>query len=109
MAAALRLMHNVFFTLMDKSPDARQKLIGACGKYLTGHPGTIHFAVGTRAEELNRPVNDRDFDVALHIFFNDPEAHERYQSAPRHLQFIEENKHNWKHVRVFDSLVGDGA
>ena len=107
MAAVRMLMHNVFFTLKDSSAEARQKLIAACGKYLTGHPGTIYFATGTRAAELNRPVNDRDFDVALHIFFSDPDAHDRYQSAPRHLQFIEENKDNWKQVRVFDSLVGE--
>jgi hypothetical protein len=107
MAAVRMLMHNVFFTLKDNSAEARQKLIASCGKYLTGHPGTILFAAGTRAEALTRPVNDRDFDVALHIFFNDQEAHDRYQNAPRHLQFIEENKESWKLVRVFDSLVGE--
>jgi hypothetical protein len=107
MAAVRMLMHNVFFTLKDKSPEAKQKLIVACGKYLTGHPGSILFAAGTRAEGLNRPVNDRDFDVALHIFFADQDSHDRYQESPRHLEFVEENKESWQQARVFDSVVGD--
>ena len=107
MASVRMLMHNVFFTLKESSPEGQQKLIASCGKYLTGHPGTVFFAAGTRAMDLNRPVNDRDFDVALHVFFTDQESHDRYQEAPRHMQFIEENKETWKQVRVFDSIIGD--
>lgn len=99
------LVHNVYFALSDNSPAAQQKVIASCKKYLTGHPGTVFFAVGTLAAELNRPVNDRAFDVGLHIVFEDMAAHDRYQEAPRHLQFIEENKPNWKQVRVFDSIA----
>jgi hypothetical protein len=43
--------------------------------------------------------------VALHIYFKDQAAHDKYQDAPRHKQFIDENKDNWKKVRVFDSVV----
>jgi hypothetical protein len=100
------LAHNVFFSLTDNSAEATQKLVSACGKYLSGHPGTVLFAVGTRAPELNRPVNDRDFDVSLHLLFTDQAAHNQYQEAPRHVQFVEENKANWKKVRVFDSVLG---
>ena len=32
-------------------------------------------------------------------------AHDAYQVAPRHIQFIEENKANWAQVRVFDADV----
>lgn len=99
------LAHNVYFTLKDRSAAERDKLLAACRTYLTNHPGTVFFACGTLAEELNRPVNDRDFDVALHIVFVDQAAHDRYQDAPRHHQFIEENKANWQKVRVFDSIV----
>ena len=53
--------------------------------------------------DLDRSVNDRDFDVGLHLVFKDRAAHDLYQNAPRHLQFIEENKATWKKVRVFDS------
>ncbi|OAI48358.1 stress responsive protein [Planctomycetaceae bacterium SCGC AG-212-F19] len=97
------LVHDVYFTLKDNSPAARQVLIAACRKYLSQHPGTVSFACGTLAEELNREVNDRGFDVALHIAFEDQAAHDRYQEAPLHTQFIEENRDNWAKVRVFDS------
>ncbi|HZT81805.1 MAG TPA: Dabb family protein [Gemmataceae bacterium] len=99
------LSHDVYFTLKDNSPAARKKLAAACKKYLSKHPGEVFFAAGTRAEELKRPVNDVDFDVALHIVFKDRKSHDAYQDAERHKKFIEENRDNWKKVRVFDSLV----
>lgn len=99
------LSHDVYFTLTDNSPQAKEKLIAACKKYLTGHPGTIWFAVGPLGEEFQRDVNDRDFDVALHLVFKNKAAHDQYSQAPRHARFIEETKANWKKVRVFDSYV----
>ena len=50
-------------------------------------------------------MNDRDFDVALHVVFDSKASHDKYQEAPRHKQFIEEQQKNWKQVRVFDSWV----
>lgn len=102
------LVHNVYFTLKDNSATAKEKLIAAAKKYLTGHPGEVFFAVGTLAEELKRPVNVRDFDIALHIVFDSQATHDHYQVSPRHEQFIADNKDNWKHVRVFDSLAEKG-
>ena len=102
---AALISHDVYFTLKDSSPAAQAKLVGACKKYLSKHPGEVFFAAGTRVKELDRPVNDQDFDVALHIVFRDKAAHDTYQDAPRHKQLIEENKENWKKVRVFDSVV----
>ncbi|HWG43570.1 MAG TPA: Dabb family protein [Gemmataceae bacterium] len=97
--------HDVYFALKDNSAAAKKKLVDACKKYLSKHPGEVFFAAGTIAEDLNREVNDRAFDVALHIVFKDKAAHDAYQNAERHKQFIEENKDNWKKVRVFDSVV----
>jgi Stress responsive A/B Barrel Domain len=99
------LAHNVYFTLHDASEAAQAKLVQACKKYLSDHPGTVLFACGTRALELQRPVNDREFDVGLHLVFKTAADHDAYQIAPRHDQFIAENKDNWKMVRVFDSIV----
>ena len=96
------LTHNVFFALKDNSAEAIGTLLDACRKYLTDHPGTQFFAVGT-VSDLDREVNDRDFDVALHVIFESRAAHDEYQKSPRHLEFIAENKDNWKKVRVFDA------
>jgi len=79
--------------------------VSACKKYLSKHPGEVFFAAGIRAEDLKRDVNDQDFDVALHIVFDNKEDQDKYQTAERHKLFIEENLNNWKKVRVFDSVV----
>jgi hypothetical protein len=102
------LSHDVYFALNDASPEATAKLVLACKKYLTGHEGALTFGVGTLVKEHQRPVNDRDFEVALHITFRDKAAHDKYQEAPRHKQFIEEMQGNWKKVRVFDSWAETG-
>jgi hypothetical protein len=104
-ASGALLSHDVFFALKDSSPTAKKKLVDACKKYLSNHPGTVFFSAGVLADDLKREVNDRDFDVALHIVFKDKASHDRYQDADAHHKFIEENKENWKKVRVFDSYV----
>lgn len=101
----MNLAHNVFFTLKDASPETQQKLVEACHKFLKGHPGEVYFSAGTLVPDLARPVNDRAFHVGLHVVFESRKAHDDYQTHPRHVQFIEENKPNWAQVRVFDSYV----
>jgi hypothetical protein len=96
------LAHIVFFALKEPTPVNQRKLLAACHRHLTGHPGEISFSVGTLAN-LAREVNDRDFDVALHIVFETRAAHDAYQTSARHQKFIDENKADWKKVRVFDS------
>jgi hypothetical protein len=54
---------------------------------------------------LQRPVNDRGFDVGLHVVFDSLASHDAYQEDPAHQSFIAENKPNWKQVRIFDSDV----
>lgn len=105
MSAQCRVAHSVYFSLNDNSEEAKEKLVAACKTYLAGHPDTVSFAVGLLARDLNRPVNDQDFDVSLHVVFGNRAAHDQYQTAERHLKFIAENKANWKKVRVFDSCL----
>jgi stress responsive alpha/beta barrel protein len=99
------LGHMVYFTLKDRSPAAVDKLIADARHYLSGHAGTVFFAVGSLIPDLTRPVNQTDFDVALQVVFQDRTAHDDYQVHPRHVQFIEANKSNWEKVRVFDANV----
>src|SRR5205807_2016389 len=86
------IVHDVYFTLNDNSAEAKKKLVAACKKYLTKHPGEVFFAAGTLADDLNRPVNDRDFDVGLHIVFKDKVSLDKYVDAERHMQFSVEYK-----------------
>ena len=97
--------HNVFFTLKDKSPAAQDKLVAACHKYLKNQKGVVSFAAGKRAPESQRDVNDRDFEVSLHIVFKTSADQSAYQKDAQHQKFIDENSANWAKVRVFDSYV----
>ncbi len=57
----------VYFTLKDNSQAAIDAMIAACKKHLSDHPGTVLFAAETRVLDLVRDVNDREFDIALHV------------------------------------------
>ena len=80
-----RLAHHVFFTLKDNSPAAVDRL--------PPKSGPRHVTV--------------KFDVSLHVIFRDRATHDVYQTAPRHLEFIERQKENWATVQVCDSLLED--
>ncbi|MFO0823018.1 MAG: Dabb family protein [Gemmataceae bacterium] len=95
--------HMVYFKLKESTPESKQKLVDACKKYLADHEGVVFFSAGILADSFKREVNDRDWDVALHLVFADKNAHDKYQDHPEHLKFIEENKATWAKVRVFDS------
>ena len=99
--------HMVYFKLKDGTAENRQKLVDACDKYLADHDGVVFFSAGVIGDSFKRDVNDRDWDVALHLVFADKAAHDKYQDHPQHLKFIEENKAGWDKVRVFDSEMTD--
>lgn len=100
--ASAGFAHMVYFTLKDSAPAAQRRLIEACQEFLSGHPGTQYFSVGTRAD-TQRDVIDRDYHVALLLVFSSRQAHDAYQAAPRHEEFIAQERDNWARVRVFDA------
>ncbi len=106
-AADPQLSHMVYFKLKDNSDAARETLVAACKEFLSKHEGTVHFSVGTIAKDFDRPVNDKDFDVALNLVFRNKAAHDTYQSHERHTKFIEKCQDNWDKVRVFDSYLSE--
>src|SRR5262245_46706135 len=104
MAELRRFAHCVYFQLKDNSRAASDALIAGCDRYLTDHPGTVFYSRGLLSD-CNRPVNDRNFDVALVLIFADRAAHDTYQVADRHHEFITAFRDNWQQVRVFDADV----
>ena len=69
------------------------------------HERCHRFAQLRPSQKISHRILERPFDVGLHIVFKNKAAHDKYQDADYHKKFIEENKDNWKKVRVFDSLV----
>ena len=104
--ASTHFGHMVFFQLKDDSADARKKMMDGCSEYLSNHPGQVYFSAGEIAD-TDREVNCRDFEIALHLVFDSRESHDAYQTAERHLTFIDQHKENWKQVKVFDSVHQD--
>src|SRR5579871_3457005 len=101
-----RLAHMVFFTLKDHSEGSREKFLASCQKYLGNHEGTVSFSVGTIAEDVvEKGVSVRDFDVALHLVFENKAAKANYLEHPNHHKFVDENKASFAQVRVFDSYL----
>ncbi len=68
--------------------------------------GTIEvvktFSVGKPAE-TDRPVIDRSYDYCLLTTFDNLADHDVYQVEPIHLKFIEDCKHLWDRVLIYDS------
>jgi hypothetical protein len=98
-------LHDVYFTLNDAAPAQCDRLVRDCHEYLKGHDGVVSLSAGIRAAGCERDVNDLQFEVSLHMVFADRKAHDAYQTAPRHMEFVARNKANWKKVRVFDTTL----
>ena len=98
-------LHNVYFSLKNANEETIQTLIDECTTYLTIQDGIVSFACGQLEADLDREVNDTDFDVSLHILFATRAAHDAYQNEEQHHVFIERNQETWANVRVFDTIV----
>lgn len=97
------LVHSVFFTLKEGGAANREKFSAIARKHLASTPNVSCFAVGPRAEEFKRELNDQEFDVALTLVFKDKPAHDTYQTSAAHQAFIAEALPLVKKVRVFDA------
>lgn len=62
----------------------------------------VMFNVGKPAD-TDRPVIDKSYSYCELTVFKDKAGHDVYQDAPVHLKFIEDCKHLWEKVVIFDS------
>jgi hypothetical protein len=102
-----QLAHMVFFALKDRSTESREKFLASCDKYLSEHEGTVYYSAGIIAEDkdVEEPVSVKDFDVALHVVFENKAAKAKYLASERHKTFVDENRESFAGVRVFDSFL----
>jgi quinol monooxygenase YgiN len=103
-----QLAHSVIFTLKDQSAKSRDAFVAICDKYLTSHKGVVSYTCGTIAEDVKEGASDREFDVALHVVFEDKAALAEYLKSERHNQFVAAIKDKLAKVRVFDSYLPAG-
>lgn len=79
-------------------------LIAGCRRHLPGIPTVLRLEVGLPAG-TPREVVDNSYAVALLVEFEDKAGHDVYNVHPDHLEFIEECKHLWSRVQIYDTLI----
>ncbi len=100
------MVHTVYFWLKEEyqTTEGFSKFEQALSKLVTIE-GCVNAHYGKPAAVPHRPVIDNTWDYALSITFDSVETHNRYQSHPVHLEFIETNKVFWKEVKVTDMQI----
>ena len=100
------IFHSTYFKVTDDN--ARDVYLDASREYLSTSKGMLSFWVGSRDASAQHPVNDRDFDVAMHQVFLNLDAFTQYNGTdPRHEEFVKEveSKAPGTTRRVLDSYL----
>ncbi len=96
-------IHHVYFFLKDKGNTAHQaELIEGLHK-LSAAPTIKDFHIGIPAD-TNRDVIERGYAASWCVLFANAEDQASYQVEPIHLKFVDECKHLWERVIVYDSV-----
>jgi hypothetical protein len=97
-------IHTVFFWVNEDTEKSDvQQLIQDCKTYLGAVKTVEKIEVGKPAG-TPRDVVDNSYAVNCIVYFKDKAAHDYYQTAQKHLDFIERNKDIWKKVQVYDMI-----
>jgi hypothetical protein len=96
-------IHHVYFWLNNPgSKEDLQSLLKGLQK-LSKVKSIKTFHIGVPAD-TNRDVIERSYAVSWMLIFENKEEQDKYQVDPVHLKFIEECKHLWSKVIVYDSV-----
>jgi Stress responsive A/B Barrel Domain len=96
-------LHHVFFWLKNTDSIAdRNKLVEGLVK-LSAVKTISNFHIGKPAD-TNRDVIERGYAVSWFVQFANADDQAAYQTDPIHLKFIEESKHLWSKVTVYDAV-----
>ncbi len=96
-------VHHVYFWLNNPdSKDDLEKLLKGLEK-LSKVKTIKAFHIGKPAG-TNRDVIDGSYSVSWLNLFNNASDQESYQVDPIHLKFVDECKHLWSKVIVYDSI-----
>jgi len=98
------LVHHVFFWFKEPENNSiRTKFIEAINELRKiENINKSHF--GQPASTELRTVVDHSYTFSLMLFFNSKNDQDIYQIHPTHLKFVEENKHLWEKVIVYDAV-----
>lgn len=97
--------HMFFFQLSDTSRELVDDFVELCRKFLGGHPGQQHFSVGVRALEIRRDVSGTNFEVSVHMIFENIAAFNAYSKSSTHEDFITQSAGMSPERIVYDSYL----
>ncbi len=96
-------IHHVYFWLNNPESRADLDALVAGLKKLSAVETINIFYIGKPAD-TNRDVIDRSYSVSWMVLFANKADQDSYQVDPIHLKFVEECRHLWKKVVVYDSV-----
>lgn len=98
------LIHHVFFWLKNPTSEAdKAKLIEGLNT-LTAIKQLKKYHIGKAASTESRDVIDSSYNVSWYTVFDSIADEGKYQIDPIHTKFVEEYKHLWNKVVVYDSV-----
>ena len=98
------LIHTVLFWLNNpENKKERLAFESAIQELIETNPQGIKSHIGKPGKTSQREVVDSSYSYLYLITFSSLEAEAAYQNDPTHHKFIEEAKHLWKKVVVYDS------
>ena len=99
------LVHSVYFWLNNpENEQERAEFEMAIKKLIKTNKIAVKKHLGKPGSTEKRDVVDNSYDYCMILTFSNLKAQRLYQDAPTHLIFIDEAKHLWKKVQVFDSM-----
>ena len=96
-------IHHVYFWLAEKDNKEYKKLLIEGLKKLSAVSTIQRFHIGQPAN-TSRGVIDSTYSVSWILIFDNAADQDSYQVDPIHLKFVEECKHLWNRVVVYDSI-----
>jgi hypothetical protein len=99
------IAHHVFFWLNNPDNTEERTQFEKAMEELLQIPEIKAFHVGTPAPVEERPVIDGSYTYSYLIFFDNIQGHDIYQEHPLHQKFIDENRHLWAKVQVYDAQL----
>lgn len=100
-----KFIHSVFFWLNEDVSDEQRLDFETNGLNEIAKIESIYKLYYGPAAMTDRDVVDNSYDYAWICHFKSAEDEKLYQDDPVHLKFIEDYKHLWKDVKVYDNLV----
>ncbi len=96
-------VHHVFFWLKDPKNTEARKAFEKGIQALVKVPQIQSYHIGTPVESPREVVDD-SFTYSYIAFFKNGEDQNVYQTHPIHLKFVEDCKHLWEKVIVYDAI-----